>query len=283
MNETEKEKMLDLLILKATGEITKEELEQLQQLEKVFPELKDDVSFELTAAAINLVDLKTEEQMPAHLQAKILASAESYFGAPENGKIENNGGEEEFQKTFDFEPKSSVWNSLGWLVAALACIVLAVNLWFTYNRPTEVIQNPPPQTVTPTPTPSLVEQRLQFLASATDAAQQTWSDFDPKNPRNIEGDVVWSNAAQKGFVRFKNLPANDRSKETYQVWIFDETQKNPISAGVFDVSETGEIIIPMDAAIKVEKPVMVGITAEKPGGVMVSDLKKVMAVAKFAS
>ncbi|MGI9055606.1 MAG: anti-sigma factor [Pyrinomonadaceae bacterium] len=287
MNELEKEKMLDLLILRATGEITKEELEQLRKLEETFPEFKDDTSYELAAAAINLVDLKIEDQMPAHLQAKILADADKYFSVPEteNGTNENNGGEqeEEFQKTFDFKPKRSIWQSLGWVVAALACAVLAVNLFTTYNRPkTEVIQNPPQQ-ITPTPTPSIVEQRLQFLASAKDAAQQTWSDFDPKKPFNVEGDVVWSNAAQKGYMRFRNLPVNDKSKETYQVWIFDETQKNPISAGVFDVNETGEIIVPMDAAITVGKPTMVGITVEKPGGVMVSGLEKVMAVAKFST
>ena len=288
MNESEKEKMLDLLILKATGEITKEELEQLRVLEETFPEFKDDSSFELAAAAISLIDLKIEDQMPAHLQARILADADRYFGTPEKetGTARNNGGEqeEEFQKTFAFDkPKSSVWQSLGWLVAALACIVLAVNLFVTYNRPkTEIVQNPPPQ-ITPTPTPNLVEQRLQLIASAGDVAQSSWTDFDPKKPRNVEGDVVWSNSAQKGFIRFKNLPVNDKSKETYQIWIFDETQKNPVSGGVFDANEAGEIIIPMNAAIKVAKPTMVGITAEKPGGVMVSELGKVMAVAKFSS
>ncbi len=38
MNESNKEKMLDLLILRATGEITKKELEQLTKLEEAFPE-----------------------------------------------------------------------------------------------------------------------------------------------------------------------------------------------------------------------------------------------------
>ncbi len=42
MNELEQEKMLDLLILKATGEISKEESEQLKKLEETFPEFKDD-------------------------------------------------------------------------------------------------------------------------------------------------------------------------------------------------------------------------------------------------
>lgn len=289
MNEVNKERMLDLLILKATGEITKEELEQLRKLEDTFPEFKDDTSYELATAAISLIDLKIEDQMPAHLQARILADADKYFGAAEKqtGTARNNGSEqEEFQKTFAFEqPKRSIWQSLGWLVAAFACIALAVSLWTTRNRLNENIADNPQQTVTPTPTqtPSLVEQRMQFMASANDAVVSSWSDFDPKKPRNVEGDVVWSNSAQKGYLRFKNLPVNDKSKETYQLWIFDETQKNPISGGVFDANQAGEIIIPIDAAIKVAKPTMFGITAEKPGGVMVSDLGKVMAVAKVSA
>ncbi len=290
MNEVNKERMLDLLILKATGEITKEELEQLRKLEDTFPEFKDDTSYELAAAAISLIDLQVEDQMPAHLQARILADADKYFGAAgkEIGRALNNGSEqeEEFQKTFAFEqPKRSIWQSLGWLVAAFACIALAVSLWTTRNRLSENVADNPPQTITPTPTqtPGLVEQRMQFMASANDKVQSSWSDFDPKKPRNVEGDVVWSNSAQKGYLRFKNLPVNDKSKETYQLWIFDETQKNPISGGVFDANQAGEIIIPIDAAIKVAKPTMFGITAEKPGGVMVSDLGKVMAVAKVSA
>lgn len=284
MNELEKEKMLDLLILKATGEITKEELEQLTKLEELYPEFKDDISFELAAAAITLVDVTAEEQMPAHLQARILADAERFYASPESEirtlKDTANEPEEEFQKTFDFEPKRSVWQSLGWLVAALACVALAVNLWISYRRQPEIVNNPPQQI---TPTPAMTEQRQQLIASMPDVAQKDWSDFDPKKPLNVQGDVVWSNAAQKGFVRFRNLPVNDKAKETYQIWIFDETQKNPVSAGVFNANEAGEIVVPMNAAIKVTKPTMVGITAEKPGGVMVSGLEKVMAVAKFAS
>jgi anti-sigma-K factor RskA len=284
MNELEQEKMLDLLILKATGEITKEELEQLTKLEEMFPEFKDDISFELTTAAISMVDLPVEEQMPAHLQAKILADAERFYASPEAQvkTLKDSGETEEFQKTFEFEPKKSIWQSLGWLVAALACVALAVNLWISYRRQPEIVNNPPQQ-ITPTPTPGMTEQRQQLITSMPDVAQKDWSDFDPKKPLNVQGDVVWSNQAQKGFLSFKNLPVNDKTKETYQIWVFDETQKNPVSAGVFDANENGEIIIPMDAAIKITKPTMVGITAEKPGGVMVSGLEKVMAVAKFAS
>ena len=99
----------------------------------------------------------------------------------------------------------------------------------------------------------------------------------------MKGDVVWSNSAQKGFVRFSNLPVNDKTKEQYQVWIFDENQKHPVDGGVFDANEAGEIIIPIDPKIKVQKPKMFAVTAEKPGGVVVSPLEKVMAVAKVST
>ena len=283
MKESEKENMFDLLILKVTGGLSEEELKQLKEFEEVFPELKNDFSFEMTAAAISMIDVNTDEQMPAHLQAKVLADAETFFGSPESKTLKDSAGEreEEFQKTFTLDkPKNSIWQSLGWLVAAAACVVLAVNLWTTNRQQTDLVQNPPQQQITPTPTPALAEQRDQFLASAGDIIKSSWTDFDPKKPRNVEGDVVWSNSAQKGYLRFKNLPVNEKSKETYQLWIFDESQKNPVSGGVFDANEAGEIIIPINAAIKVGKPTMFGITAEKPGGVMVSELGKVMAVAK---
>lgn len=282
MNDLDKEKMLDLLFAKATSGLSAEELEQLKTLEVVFPELKDDYSFELTAAAIGLINLKTDEPMPAHLHKKILADADKYIVLRKTKTSDVEFSEnEKFQKTFAFEPKRSIWQSLGWLVAAAACIALAIVLWQTRNQPkTEYVQNPPQQ-ITPTPTPNLAEQRQQLLASANDVVQRNWSDFDPKKPRNVQGDVVWSSTAQKGFIRFQNLPVNDKSKEAYQLWIFDESQKKPIDGGVFNANEAGEIIIPIDAKLEVKKPTMFAVTAEKPGGVVVSELGKVMAVAKI--
>lgn len=282
MSNLDREKVLDLLFAKATTGLSAEESEQLRELEKVYTELRGDNSVELTAAAIGLVNLKTDEPMPLHLQKRILAGADRYF-ASKNGKVLNPDSSEpeaEYQKTFAFEPKRPIWQSLGWLVAAVACIALAIILWQSRSQPqTEYTNNPPPQ-LTPTPTPNLAEQRLQFIVSANDIVQRSWTDFNPQQPRHVKGDVVWSNAVQKGFIRFQNLPVNNNSKETYQLWIFDENQKNPVSGGVFDANQTGEIIIPIDAGLKINKPTMFAVTAEKPGGVVVSELGKVMAVAK---
>ena len=281
MNDLEREKMLDLLLAKATDGLSKKESEQLRELEEVFPELKDDNSFELAAAAIGLINLKTDEEMPAHLQKRILADADKYFESNTEKVLKQNSSqtEEEYQKTFAFEPKRSIWQSLGWLVAAVACIALAVVVWQTRTAPEiEYAQTLPQQTA---PAPGLAEQRQQLIASANDVVLEKWTDFDPKKPFNVQGDVVWSNAAQKGFIRFQNLPVNDKSKESYQLWIFDENQKNPIDGGVFSADEAGEIIIPIDAKLEVKTPTMFAVTAEKPGGVVVSELGKVMAVAKI--
>lgn len=285
MSEQEKEKMLELLSDKAVFGLTDAETAELAQLEKDFPELSDE-SFELAAASIGMLNLPSDEPLPQHLRTKIAADAEKYFASRENkaafveSPIEEK--DEEYQKTFAFAPKRSIWQWLGWLVAAFACIALAVNIFTTQKKLDEIAAKTTP---TPTATPKLTaaEERERLLASAKDVRQSNWGDFNPKEPKNIQGDVVWSNSEQKGFVRFRNLPVNDKTKQTYQVWIFDKDQKNPVSGGTFDINENGEVVVPIDSALQIKEPTMFGITAEKPGGVMVSELKEVMAVAKVAA
>ncbi|MGC2238615.1 MAG: anti-sigma factor [Pyrinomonadaceae bacterium] len=275
MNELEKERMLDLLIARAAGDLSADEAKELSELEAKFPELKDDNSFEFAAAAFSIANLDASEPMPAALQAKILADADKYFASgkmSEPAKTEN----EEFQKTFAFEPKRSVLQWLGWAVAALACVVLAANVWTTRLNPTvERVY----VRETPTPTPSTNQQLEQLLASS-DVIKANLA--NPKNPAEVVGDVVWSDSQQKGFVRLRGVPANDKAKEQYQLWIVAENQnaKTPVDGGVFDVNANGEVIIPIDAKVKVQKPAAFAITAEKPGGVVVSEQGKVMAIGK---
>jgi len=290
MSEQEREKMLELLSDNAVFGLTETELAELAELEKNFPEFSDESSelkqsLEFSAAAIGMLNLDTSEPLPAHLRTKIASDAEKYFAShnTETAVSEPKAETEEFQKTFAFEPKKSVWSWLGWAVAAAACMVLAFNLYTTRIDKGEIAKTTPTPTATPQIKLTATQEREQLLASVKDVVQSNWSDFDPKNPKNVQGDVIWSNSAQKGFVRFRNLPVNDKTKQTYQVWIFDKTQKNPVSGGTFDVNENGEVIVPIDSALKIQEPTMVGITAEKPGGVMVSDLKEVMAVAKFTA
>jgi anti-sigma-K factor RskA len=282
MSEQQKDKMLELLSDKATFGLSDAELAELAQLEKDFPELNDD-SFELATASIGMLNLDTSEPLPAHLRAKIAADAEQYFASRAQAvstSAEPPAEKDEFQKTFAFEPNKSIWNWLGWAVAAAACVVLAVNLYTTRINPTDIVRTTPTPTATPEIKLTPAQEMERFMASTQDVVRSTWGDFDPKKPMNVQGEVVWSNSAQKGFVKFGNLPVNDKTKEQYQLWIFDENQKHPVDGGVFDAGEAGEIVIPIDAKIKVQKPKMFAVTAEKPGGVVVSPLEKVMAVAK---
>ncbi len=283
MNEQEKVRMLELFSDRAIFGLDKAELAELAKLEKDFPELQTDAaelahSLEFSAMAISLANLDTSEPLPANLRSKIIADSQKYFASSE--KVETIEIEkEEFQPTFEFEPKRSIFGWLGWAFAAAFLVVLGVNIWTTRLQPTEIVQNPP-KIQTPTPELTATQKREQLLASAG-KIQTTWTPPKPDAPA-ITGDVVWDNAKQEGYVRFQNLPVNDVTKETYQLWIVDETQdpKTPVDGGVFNVNEKGEIIVPINANLKIGKPTMFAVTIEKPGGVVVSDLGKLVAIAK---
>ncbi len=277
MKNTNEENMLDLRIKKAICNLTEKELLEFEELENQFPEWVDDDSFELAAATLNLMAIDRSEAMPDHLRSKIIADSAQFF-EPE---VETES--EEFQKTFEFAPKTSFWQSLGWGVAAFACIALAVNLYLTrFQVTTDRAKDTPPTTQTPTPKPDVNQMRDQFLAAGNDVLTVEVAKADPKSPVEITGDIVWSKEKQEGFMRFRGLPANDPNVSTYQLWIFDEAQdeKFPVDGGVFDVNKDGEIIVPIDAKINVKNPKLFAITKEKPGGVVVSDRKGIVAVAK---
>jgi anti-sigma-K factor RskA len=273
MNELNEEQLLDLLCKQAVTGLDSSELEQMKALEKSFPEWADDDSFEIAAAAINVSGLGDIDPMPAHLRSIIVADSAKFFDAQE----------ESIQPTFGFAPKKSVWQSLGWGVAALACIALAVNVYLTRLQPQNNQAILIPQvTQSPTPKPDVSQQFAQFLASDPNVIKAEVAKADPKSPVEITGDIVWSAEKQEGFMRFRGLPANDPTKSTYQLWIFDEAQdeKYPVDGGVFDVNNDGEVIIPIDAKINVKNPKLFAVTKEKPGGVVVSDRKGIIAVAK---
>lgn len=96
------------------------------------------------------------------------------------------------------------------------------------------------------------------------------------------GDVVWSDARQRGYLRLRGLPVNDRTKRQYQLWIFDRerSDKKPVDGGVFDIaSATSEVLVPIDAKLRVFDAFAFAITVERPGGVAVSDRDHIVATA----
>ena len=282
MNET-RERLLDLLSQRAIYGLNDSEQKQLDELMKTHPEFLDDDSFELTVAYVNLASLGRVESMPDSLKNRILADAENFFIKPtqQSSEVENeyeNKTKSPEERNFVSSPRRvPFWQKLGWAFAAVAFVALAINIWQTRVSPPvqrEYVR------VTPTPTPSFSEQRAGLLAE-NDIVKSTWSAPTPTD-QTVSGDVVWSDAAQHGFARINGLPVNDKSRETYQLWVFEEGQGDatPVNAGTFDVNAAGEVVFPLDAEIKIVHPKKFAVTVEKPGGVVVSKLKKIAAVAK---
>ena len=289
MNEEKKERLFELLADQTMVGLNEEELMELKQLKRQFPDWENDLSFELAAAAIGLANLDTNKTVPPSLRARILADADKFFNPTEETqkvksfapqKNVDSPATESVGSIIEVEPKRPIWQWLGWAVAAAACVALAFNLWLTRVQPTTEIVKQPENIQTPTPKLSEAQERDQFIASATDVVKKDWK--SPKDEQKILGDIVWSNSQQKGYVRFRGLPTNNPTKESYQLWIVDETQdkKTPISGGVFDIAENGEIVIPIDAQLEIKKPIMFVVTKEKPGGVVVSKQEEVVAIAK---
>ena len=292
MSQAQKDRLLELLADEALLGLSEEELMELNQLKLQFPEWENDVSFELTAAAIGLTDFNAAEEMPISLRSKILEDADEFFSRatkkspnvvkhfPVKASVSRNQAIGNLAGT---PTKNSFLQWLGWGIAAAACVALAVNIWLTNSRPPTVVETVKTVEVVKTPTPELpaAQKREQLLASAKDVVQTEWK--SPKDEKQILGDIVWSNEQQKGFLRFRGLPANDSNKETYQLWIVDGTQnpKTPVDGGVFDIASNGEVIIPIDAKLKIKKPKAFIVTKENPGGVVVSALTRIVAVAKI--
>ena len=107
--------------------------------------------------------------------------------------------------------------------------------------------------------------------------------MDDPDAGGVTGDVIWSNHRQQGFLRFRGMAHNDSAKSQYQLWIFDAKQDDryPIDGGVFDIdSSSGDVIVRIHAKLRVVDPAMFAVTIEKPGGVVVSDRKRLLVVAK---
>lgn len=126
--------------------------------------------------------------------------------------------------------------------------------------------------------PSRGEQR-QALLSEQQAVQLAFAGTE--NFSGLEGDVVWTDESQTGFMRFSGLPVNDPTEAQYQLWIVDpERDERPVDGGVFDIPVGGgDVVIPIRAALRVDDPVAFVITVEQPGGVVVSKQEIVAAIA----
>jgi anti-sigma-K factor RskA len=106
-----------------------------------------------------------------------------------------------------------------------------------------------------------------------------WAAWSP-DMKGIKGQVCWSQCKKCGYMKLAGLPANDPSREQYQLWIVDDRGMNQrISGGVFD-STGDEVVMPIHPGILIRDPKMFAVTLEPPGGTWVSDLSRKVAIAQ---
>ncbi len=155
---------------------------------------------------------------------------------------------------------------LGWCVAASLAFVCG---WMGISRPKDGGKS------------SIVSitsaaDATAWIASHPTAIELAWDIKDPSLVSSGTGEgagsIVWDTVSQMGFMRLNRLPVNDPSVQQYQLWIIDpERDDAPIDGGVFNIADSGETFIPIDARLKVLSPAGFAVTIEKPGGVVVSD------------
>jgi len=153
-------------------------------------------------------------------------------------------------------PRRSAVSGIGWALAAMLAVAFVV----VRNEPAAL-----------SPGPDVTATRASLVSEAPDVLTLPWAPPTAAGYEGVTGDVVWSQSRQQGYLRLANMPVNDPARRQYQLWIVDpDRDKNPVDGGVFNVSATGEVIIPIQAKLQIRSPKAFAITAEQPGGVVVS-------------
>lgn len=249
-------RLLDLLAERAEHGLDDAQASELASLLDELGPVDDLEGLELAAAAAYLA-IEQEagvmhEPMPKALTEKLIAQGKARVAqnvqAPTADPI-------------PFAQGRTVWRGLrhpawGWLVAA-AVLAITIASWMLL-----VPSNSPPD---------YAAERAQLLAQADDVTRADWAQPEDPEFAQVTGDVVWSDKLQQGYMRLAGMPVNDPNVKQYQLWIVDpDVDTHPVDGGVFDVTETGEVIIPIDAKLRVDRPTVFAITVERPGGVVVS-------------
>lgn len=243
-----------LAIDDALGLLEEDESQELQALRAELG-LKSDESFELTAAFASLAR-PSDEELPTHLREKILRTGELRVR-------QKTGSERAAAPRSVLGPRS---RSDRWFWIAAAAIAFALVGWWPALFGGSGLD--------------LDAQRRALLERSV--VQSEWTPTEDPAAEGLQGDVVWDNEGQQGYMRFVGLEPNDPAQSQYQLWIFDgaRDERYPVDGGVFDIGREGEVLVPIVPAVGVVQPTLFAVTVEKPGGVVVSDRGRVVALAR---
>ncbi|MDJ0928550.1 MAG: anti-sigma factor [Gammaproteobacteria bacterium] len=261
------ERLLELLAAEAAGSLDDDERRELDDL-LATDEIPDREEFVRVAALVQTSfldkDRHAQRCMPAHLQQKLLEQAHDFFFEKQAGNDAVTVADFEAARARSSRKQAArkSWlnsNSAGWLLAAGLALAFVV---FRVDLPREGITNGLP-----------VAQQLDTVLADPDTEVWPWKTPTEPGFENVTGDVVWNNESQTGFLRLAGMPVNDATQMQYQLWIIDpDRDTQPVDGGVFDIpTGNGEVIVPIDPKLNIISPKAFAITAEQPGGVVVSN------------
>jgi len=252
------------------GDLSQAELHEIKSYDpKIFQAMVERSEEAAARTFLTFQGTVPSESMPAELTVKLKNMACGFFD--ETTLIEESTASSNPLTISPTNAPSSIGlrELTAWLCMA-ASVALALWFWLPGKS---------------APSISLQQQRDTFIASASDLLRSKWESTSPEQKTGTDlGEVLWSSASQQGFMTIKGLLVNDATKEQYQLWIIDPTRdEKPVDGGVFNIASTGESIVPIQAKLRVDKPTVFAITVEKPGGVVVSDQKRLPLLAKIAA
>lgn len=280
------ERVNELLAAHAVGDLSAAELAELQNALTTLKgqgfavgTIRD---VEMLAASIAVGEDGTPTEVPTGLKRALVAQGVALVRGMKAGGGGVGGAGESAAAAQSSAATASATAKLrfvsGWVAAAAAVVIAAVG-WLRTPMATEAAA------------PSWV-QRQKLIDEHKDTAVFSFAATDdPVGKTLAGGDVVWNQRLQKGFLRFKGLAVNNPSAEQYQLWIFDPARPSeyPVDGGVFDARQaftdasTGDMVIPIDPKLLVRgNPAAFAVTVEQAGGVVVTDRKRVFALAPTA-
>jgi len=246
--------MFSLLVDRATEGLEETGIHELEGLLVASPEL-DAEEFDRAAAAVNLAMMgPVGEPLPTELRDRLLIDAGICFGARKQILSLTAPLAQSWRNPLAAQSTRRMRN-MPWYLAA-ASLALAVLGWW--------------QVFDPDGSPQSVSLRYAKFLENPGIVRASWTGNE-KRYAAVAGEAIWSGASQTGYMRFVGLEPNDPQRFQYQLWIVDpERDSRPVDGGVFDVSNAGEVVVPMNPKLRVDKPRMFAITLEKTGGVVVS-------------
>ncbi len=261
----EEDRLFDLMRERAVYGLDDADSREFDRLTRTHDDVDVDC-YDRTAAALDILFAERRAApMPEHLKRRIAAGAPQ--AARSTPPVAKTGPAPRPTPTPAPIRASNRFAWTGWIAAAAASIV-AILGWT--REPAA---------------PDAREVALELQREVDTAADRLvlpWKPTEDPAGRLVAGELHWSTALQKGYMSFRGLPANDPSRTQYQLWIFDAPRgtDHPVDGGVFDVAQ-GEVIVPIDAKIRVDDPSLFAVTAEQPGRVVVSKREHIVSLAQL--